>query len=138
MISDNIRGISRLQFVYEKIFIVEIGIECSRCLLEGLKGIVRELSFAWNAGFFAGSCSRFCAAVSNKDPAKKAKNVLDSWSLSVHHILPPHHIRCPKDLLPPQNRPYILRSFYYLGSGGMTCCRDENEKFQPVLVVCVV
>lgn len=61
----------------KRILIVEIDIEGRKGLLEGLKGIVRELSFTGNPGLFGGSCCRFCGAVRNEERVNEVTNVLD-------------------------------------------------------------
>ena len=47
----------------EKIIIVYKTLKAERCLLEGMKGIVRELSFAGNPENFGGSFWCFCGTV---------------------------------------------------------------------------
>jgi hypothetical protein len=53
-------------------------IKAERCLLEGLKGIVRELSFAGDSEKFGGSFCCFCGLLQNEKRGKEASNVLDS------------------------------------------------------------
>lgn len=62
----------------KRILMIEIDIEGRECLLEGLKGIVRELSFAWNPEFFGGSGDGFCGAVLAEERAMDISNVPDS------------------------------------------------------------
>ena len=60
-----------IEVCLKRIFIAEIDMESRRCLLEGLKDTVRELSFAGGPGVFGGSLCRVCGVVVNKEHAKR-------------------------------------------------------------------
>ena len=61
----------------ERIIMYKLMIKTERRLLEGLKGIVRELSFAGDSENFGGSWC-FCGLLQNEKCGREVSNVLDS------------------------------------------------------------